>query len=308
MHQIAFIVSPGFQLISLAALSAFEIANRAREEPLYDIRVLSEKGGKVSSSMGVDIATSALDDGDHDTVIFSGGLDRGEPTPAVLDFARRAAQNVRRIASICTGAEVLANAGILDGRKAATHWAAARSMQERFPQIDVDSDKIYLVDGNIWTSAGASAGIDLALGMIEEDLGREAAKHVSRQLVLYHRRGGGQSQHSALLEMDAQSDRIRSALNYARANIAKPLTVEIMADAAGLSPRQFSRAFKAETGNSPAKGVENLRVESARIMMEQTRHSIDTIARATGFNDRERMRRAFLRAFGLPPQAVRRAG
>jgi len=151
-----------------------------------------------------------------------------------------------------------------------------------------------------------SAGVDLALGMIEKDFGVEISRSVARKLVLYHRRAGGQSQHSALLEMDAKSDRIQTALDYAKRNLRSELSVEQLAEAAHLSPRQFSRAFRAETGQSPAKAVEHLRVEAARLMMEQTRHPIDVVATETGFADRERMRRAFLRAFGQPPQAIRR--
>jgi transcriptional regulator GlxA family with amidase domain len=170
----------------------------------------------------------------------------------------------------------------------------------------MEEDRIFILDGQVWTSAGMSAGVDLALGMIEKDFGAEVSRSVARKLVLYHRRAGGQSQHSALLEMDAKSDRIQNALDYAKRNLRHELSVEQLADAAHLSPRQFSRAFRAETGQSPAKAVEHLRVEAARLMMEQTRHPIDVVATETGFADRERMRRAFLRAYGQPPQAIRR--
>ena len=170
----------------------------------------------------------------------------------------------------------------------------------------MEEDRIFIIDGPVWTSAGMTAGIDLALAMIEQDLGADVARAVAKKLVVYHRRAGGQSQFSALLELEPKSDRIQSALAYAKRNLAsKPLTVEQLAEAAHLSPRQFSRAFRAETGQSPAKAVENLRVEAARLMMEQSRHPIDVIARQTGFADRDRMRRAFLRAFGQPPQVIR---
>jgi transcriptional regulator GlxA family with amidase domain len=151
-----------------------------------------------------------------------------------------------------------------------------------------------------------TAGIDLALAMVEKDLGADVARAVARQLVVYHRRAGGQSQFSALLELEPKSDRIQNALTYAKRNLDKPLSVGQLAEAAHLSPRQFSRAFHAETGQSPAKAVETLRVEAARLMMEQSRHPIDVIARQTGFADSGRMRRAFLRAFGQPPQVIRR--
>ena len=170
----------------------------------------------------------------------------------------------------------------------------------------MEEDRIFIVDGPVWTSAGATAGIDLALAMVEKDFGAEVARAVAKKLVVYHRRAGGQSQFSALLELEPKSDRIQSALAYAKRNLASPLTVRQLAEAAHLSPRQFSRAFHAETGQSPAKAIENLRLEAARLMMEQSRHPIEVIARQTGFADRDRMRRAFLRAFGQPPQVIRR--
>ena len=170
----------------------------------------------------------------------------------------------------------------------------------------MEEDRIFIIDGPVWTSAGMTAGIDLALAMVEQDLGVEAARAVAKKLVVYHRRAGGQSQFSALLELEPKSDRIQSALAYAKRNLDSELTVGRLAEAAHLSPRQFSRAFRAETGQSPAKAVENLRVEAARLLMEQSRHPIEVVARQTGFADRDRMRRAFLRAFGQPPQAIRR--
>jgi transcriptional regulator GlxA family with amidase domain len=230
----------------------------------------------------------------------------GSLTPGVIKFLRRALERSRRVASTCTGAFVLAEAGLLDGRRATTHWNRARDMQARFPKVKVEEDCIFIIDGPVWTSAGMTAGIDLVLAMVEQDLGADVARAVARQLVVYHRRAGGQSQFSALLELEPKSDRIQSALAYAKRNLDKPLTVGRLAEAAHLSPRQFSRAFHAETGQSPAKAVENLRVEAARLMMEQSRHPIDVIAQQTGFADRDRMRRAFLRAFGQPPQVVRR--
>lgn len=161
---------------------------------------------------------------------------------------------------------------------------------------------------SIWTSAGASAAIDLAIALVEQDLGEEVARAVARKLVVYHRRPGGQSQFSELLDLVPKSDGIQRALTYARRNLQTELSVTELAKVASLSPRQFSRAFQAETGQPPAKVVERLRVEAARLMMEQSRHPIDVIARQTGFADRDRMRRAFLRAFGLPPQSIRRSG
>jgi transcriptional regulator GlxA family with amidase domain len=195
---------------------------------------------------------------------------------------------------------------LLDGRRVTTHWAYARDLQERFPTVKVDQDRIFITDGSIWTSAGCTACVDLALAMVEKDAGRELARSVARDLVVYHRRAGGQTQHSALLELEPKSDRIQSALDYARHNLRTPLTVEQLAEAAHLSPRQFSRAFHEETGQSPAKAVENLRIETARVMVEDGRHPIDVIAREVGFGDLNRMRRAFVRRFGQAPQSLRR--
>jgi transcriptional regulator GlxA family with amidase domain len=241
-----------------------------------------------------------------DTVMVGGSIVDGALTQGVINFLRRALQQSRRVASTCAGAFVLAEAGLLDGRRATTHWHRARELQARFPKVKVEEDRIFIIDGQVWTSAGMTAGIDLALAMIEKDLGADVARAVARKLVVYHRRAGGQSQFSALSELEPKSDRIQSALAFAKRNLDKPLTVGQLAEAAHLSPRQFSRAFHAETGQSPAKAIENLRVEAARLMMEQSRHPIDVIARQTGFADRDRMRHAFLRAFGQPPQVIRR--
>jgi transcriptional regulator GlxA family with amidase domain len=250
--------------------------------------------------------TEPLDGRRLDTVIAGGSAVPGALTPGVIKFLQRAVRRSRRVAATCTGAFVLAEAGLLDGRRATTHWNAARKLQARFPNVKVEEDRIFIIDGPVWTSAGMTAGIDLVLAMIEKDLGADVARAVARRLVVYHRRAGGQSQFSALLELEPKSDRIQSALAYAKRNLDKPLTVGQLAAAAHLSPRQFSRAFRAETGQSPAKAVENLRIEAARLIMERSRHPIDVVARQTGFADRDRMRRAFLRAFGQPPQVIRR--
>jgi transcriptional regulator GlxA family with amidase domain len=307
MLKVGFVVSPNFQIMSPAALSAFEFANVTAKQKLYDIHLVSESGGAVLSSLGMSMTTKPFGKAVFDTLIVGGVVDVVPSTPATTDFIQKSLAKTRRVASICTGAFALAEAGALDGRRATTHWLLARELQKRFPKIKVEDDRIFIIDGPIWTSAGMSAGIDLALGMIEKDFGTEVVRAVAQKLVLYHRRAGGQSQHSALLEMDAKSDRIQNALAFARKNLQSPLGVEELADAAHLSPRQFSRAFRSETGQSPAKAIEHLRVEAARLMLESGRHSLDVVARETGFADRERMRRSFLRAFGQPPQVIKRA-
>src|SRR5713101_4802567 len=307
MQRIGFIVLPGFQMMSVAALSVFELANWESGEPVYDVHLLSETGGAIRSSIGINVATEPFDETNFDTLLVGGSAVVGSVTPGVIKFLRQALERSRRVASTCTGAFILAEAGLLDGRRATTHWRRARDLQARFPKVKVEADRIFIVDGPVWTSAGMTAGIDLALAMVEKDLGADVARAVARKLVVYHRRAGGQSQFSALLELEPKSDRIQRALAYAKRNLHTPLTVGQLANAANLSPRQFSRAFHAETGQSPARAVENLRVEAARLMMEQSRHPIDVIARQTGFADRDRMRRAFLRTFGQPPQVMRRS-
>lgn len=306
MLTIGFALPPGFQIMGMAAASAFELANVTAKEALYGIRIVSEHGGAVPSSLGVPIESRMLSRQKLDTLIVTGLLHPEPTSPGLIRQIGRAAQSTRRIASVCTGAFLLGEAGLLDGHRVTTHWFHARQLQAQFPNAIVEDDRIFIIDGALWTSAGMSAGVDLALGMIEKDFGAELTRAVAQKLVVYHRRAGGQSQHSALLELDAKTDRIQSALSYARSHLRAALTVEELADAAHLSPRQFSRAFRAETGQSPAKAVEHMRVEAARVMIEQSRHTMDEVAAETGFADTERMRRAFLRAFGQPPQALRR--
>jgi transcriptional regulator GlxA family with amidase domain len=306
MRDIAFVVYPGYSVMALAVVAGFEVANMMADEPPYDLHFVSETGGRVKTSSGMMLESEAFSDMPFDTLIVGGATLPGPSTPGLIAFMRDAPKRHRRIAAVCTGAFVLAEAGLLDGRHATTHWLHARDLQKQFPKVTVDEDRIFINDGSIWTSAGMTAGVDLGLALIENDLGPELAKAVARKLVVYHRRGGGQSQFSTLLELAPKSDRIQTALAYARDNLHKPLTVPELAEAAHLSPRQFSRAFHAETGQSPAKAIENLRVGAARSLMEQSRHPIDVVARQTGFSDRDHMRRAFLRAFGQPPQVLRR--
>lgn len=306
MHTIGFVVFPNFYLLGFAAITAFELANVVLGEPAYQVSVLSEEGGLVLSSAGIRVETQPFSDTSFDTVMFGSGVEIDIASPALTAFVRRALTTSRRIAAPCTGAFILAEAGALDGRRATTHWRFAADLQRRYPEVTVEDDQIFIVDGPIWTSAGMTATIDMALAMIEKDHGHEVSRAVARKLVVYHRRAGGQSQFSTLLDLEPKSDRIQKAIDYASANLRKPLTVEELADVAGLSPRQFSRAFSAETGQSPAKAVEHLRVEAARLLLEKGRLSLDVIADEVGFADRERMRRAFLRTIGQPPQAVRR--
>lgn len=308
MHRIGFIVPKRFQMMSLAALTVFEMANLPPAGQRYVIRLLSEHGGSVESSGGMKLETEAFGDTAFDTVIVGSITEMKIPSAdaGVVAFVREAAKASRRVTSICSGAFVLAEAGLLDGRRATMHWAHAAEFRLRFPKVKTEEDRIFVNDGPIWTSAGMTAGIDLALALLDNDLGPDTARMAARLLVMNQRRLGGQMQHSALLDMTPKSDRIESVLTHIRRNLRNPLTIEELADVANLSPRQFSRAFLAETGQSPAKAVEQLRLEAARFMIEQGRHTISVVAQEAGFADRERMRRAFVRTFGVPADILRR--
>jgi transcriptional regulator GlxA family with amidase domain len=294
--------------MSLGITSVFEMVNWKLGSPAYELALVSERGGPVVTSLGNEIQTISFKRRTFDTIVIAGEHvpEPGSATPGLVRYLRSAAQRGTRIASFCTGAFVLAQTGLLDGRRATTHWNLAKKLQQRYPKIRVDVDRIFTVDGPIWSSAGMSAGLDLALAMVEEGLGREMAREAASLMVVYHRRAGGQSQHSTLLGLDATSDRVQTALAYANENLGKRLSVNDLASTAFLRPRQFSRVFREETGQTPAKAIERLWVESERLMMEAGRFSAEEIARKNGFGNRDRMRRSFLRAFGQPPQAVRR--
>ena len=306
MKRLGIVAFPGFQILDLAAAGVFEVANLLAARKTYDVGLYSEVGGRVFSSSGIEVETQPLEDPAFDTLIITGDLTVATPSDSLVKFVSEAAAASRRIASICTGAFVLAAAGVLNGRRATTHWANARELQRRYPAVKVEEDRIFTADGNVWTSAGMTACIDLSLALVESDLGFELSKSVAQKMVVYHRRTGGQSQFSAMLDLESKSDRIRHALDYAKRNLRKTLSVGELAEIANLSSRQFSRAFRAETGQSPAKAIESLRVEAARSLVEESRHAIDLVARETGFADPERMRRAFIRKFGHPPQTFRR--
>jgi transcriptional regulator GlxA family with amidase domain len=306
MKRLGLVAFPGFQILDLSAAAVFEVASLFAPREAYEVSVLSETGGRVMSSSGIEVDTQAFADPTFDTLIVMGDLPIATPSEGLLKFVAAGAIASRRIASICTGAFVLAAAGVLDGRRATTHWGNARELQRRYPAIKVEEDRIFIADGSVWTSAGMTACIDLSLALVEADLGFGVSKQVAQKLVVYHRRTGGQSQFSAMLELESKSDRIQQALEYAKRNLRKTLSVAELAEVAHLSARQFSRAFRAETGQSPAKAIESLRVEAAKSLVEESRHAIDAVARETGFADPERMRRAFIRKFGHPPQTFRR--
>lgn len=307
MHRIGFFVCHGHDALDLAGpLSAFNQAATAAGRAHYDLQIISQAGGLVLSNAGLAIETKPFGRRTFDTVIFVGGDIGPMQTPENVAAARKLGNRAERVASVCTGAFLLAETALLDDRRATTHWRYIAQLQSRFPRVRVEGDSIYIADGRIWTSAGIASGIDLALAMIEKDMGAEIARAVSRLLVVAYRRPGGQSQFSAMSQMEPESDRIRVALNFAREHLAEALPVERLAEAARLSPRQFGRAFRRETGETPAKAVERLRVEAARLRLQDGSEPIEQIALAVGFTDPERMRRAFVKLHGHPPQSIRR--
>jgi transcriptional regulator GlxA family with amidase domain len=277
------------------------------DQPYYELHVVSVTGGMLENSFGMGTQTERAADVPLDTMLIGAPPDARKPSADVVEVVQGSYGKTRRIASICVGAFILGEAGLLDGRRSTTHWLYGKELQLRYPKTHVEIDRIFVGDGTIWTSAGMTAGIDLALALVERDVGPEKTREAARTLVVHQRRAGGQSQHSTLLEIDAKSDRVQDALQYARRNLSKPLSVDKLAEAACLSPRQFSRVFRLETGMSPAKAVENLRLEAARLMLEQGRLPVESVARANGFGDRERMRRSFLRTYGQTPQSIRNA-
>lgn len=308
--SIGVLIFDDFQLLDAAGpISAFEMPMRGMKPPPYSLEIIAPVPGPVRSSSGAIMMAEAMPARPaYDTLVIAGGM--GTRTimldERVQAFVRAAVKSARRVASVCSGAYVLAQAGVLDGKRCTTHWGRTPDFQKRYPSACLEPDRIYTRDGKIWTSAGITAGIDLALALIADDLGEEVARRSAQELVVYHRRPGGQSQFSALLDIERTEGRFTNLLGWARERLDEALTVEDLAAYANMSPRNFARAFTAETGVTPAKAVERLRLEAARERVEHSADPIEGVARDVGFGDTERMRRAFVRAFGQPPQALRR--
>jgi transcriptional regulator GlxA family with amidase domain len=308
--MIGVLIFPDFQLLDAAGpISVFEIACRyARSE--VPIRLMAAEPGPVRSTSGVEMLARKLGSASAITTLLVAG---GEGVEAAArnacnaNFVKAVARRGTRVASVCSGTIMLAEAGLLDGRRATTHWQRTRQFLRQYPKVKLEPDQIFVKDGQLWSSAGITAGIDLALAMVAEDYGEEIAQKTARQLVLYHRRSGGQSQFSSLLELKAPSGRFGPLLTWAREHLDARLTVEDLAERAGMSSRHFTRAFIAETGSTPSKAIERLRIEVARQRVQSSSEAIERVAEITGFRDPERMRRAFIRAFGQPPQSLRRA-
>jgi len=307
MRRVAALIYDDFQLLDLSgAFTAFEVAGLFGAEG-YSVDVLAPRHGLIATTSGVMVQARDYRDADHfDILLVPGGYGL-EPVIAngeLLAFVRQWAAEGRCIASVCTGAFILAAAGLLEGRRATTHWNEATKLAEQYPNIRVEADALFVNDGNVWTSAGVTAGIDMALALIARDYGQGVARDVARALVVPYRRPGAQSQHSKLIDMVEPEARFANVLAWARMNLFERLDVDTLAAQAGLSPRQFSRAFKRATGTSPAKAIERMRVDSARSAIESGARSIARVAREHGFSDPDRMRRAFLRNLGQCPQAL----
>ena len=307
-HKLVFIVYPGFQLLDAAGpIAAFEMANRMKPGT-YELILASPKGGMVKSSASTTLSTTPFAQVfNADTFLAVGGpgVNEASTSAEMLAFIGDLSQKAKRIGSVCSGAYLLACAGLLNGKKATTHWQLSADFKQRFPDVLLDEDRIYINDGNLWTSAGISAGIDLSLALIADDLGEPIARHVAHQLVVYYRRPGGQSQYSELIEMGMKDGRFANLLDYIRNNLGKPLSVSDLADQMCMSSRHFARCFASEVGTTPARAVERLRVEAASAALESGNGSIQVIARQCGFTDIERMRRAFIRIKGVPPSAIK---
>jgi transcriptional regulator GlxA family with amidase domain len=282
----------------------------AGAERAYAVTTASLGGGPVASASGLGLIAAAdlrsVTASEIDTLVVPGGPGTGQPDPELIAWLRASGPAARRITSVCTGAFLLAAAGLLDGRNATTHWAYAQALARQYPAVTVHADPIFVRDGQVATSAGVTAGIDLALSLVEEDVGRAAALAVARALVVYLRRPGGQAQFSAHLQaQSAQRAPLRDVQQWISEHPAAELSVEALAARAGLSPRQFARVFTAETGMTPGRFVGRVRLETARRMLEDSGRSVTQVARACGYGTAEAMRRAFLQSLGVPPASYR---
>lgn len=311
---VVMVAFPGGNLIDVAGpLQAFSSANELRPAgtPGYRLLTVSEHGGPVITAPGLPLVTeplSALAGRSIDTLIVPGGLPKAGPVglDGLIAWLGRNAHRPRRLCSVCTGAFLLADAGLLDGRRCTTHWSRSDELQQRRPALDMNPDAIFVRDGNIWTSGGVTAGIDLALALIEDDFGHELAIATARQLVMFVKRPGGQSQFSAPLALQSRTGATFAPLHgWIAEHLDEDLRVERLADAAGMSPRTFARTYVAETGRTPAKSVELIRLEAACRALEETELPLKRIAAMVGFVSEQNLRRVIQRQFGISPADYR---
>lgn len=313
--RISMVAFQGADILDITGpLDVFSIAGvllqeNGRRLPAYQIEIIGEERDDVivtASGIRILADTAWRSRSETDTLLVPGGPVTANVPEALVHWIRQTAPRTRRVGSICTGAFLLAKAGLLTGRRATTHWLMAEKLQQHFPEIKVEADSIYIKDDSIYTSAGITAGIDLALAMVEEDFGRLLALNVARMMVLYCKRPGGQSQFStSLLSQYGEGGTLASTVQWIRNNYRLNLTNEILARHAAMSLRNFARVFKRETGISPARFIEKIRLEAAIKSLEETHHALETIARECGFQSGEHFRLAFARCFKITPGEYR---
>ncbi|MGI4811375.1 MAG: GlxA family transcriptional regulator [Janthinobacterium lividum] len=311
LRRIELLAFPHVQMLDVTGpLQVFATANDilGGDGPAYALHVVSQNGGTVSSSSGLGLVTEALSScaAAVDTLIVAGGtgVEAVASDAALVDWTHERAVAARRYASVCTGAILLAASGLLNGRRAATHWSLCAELARRFPAVRVEPDPIYVRDGPAWTSAGVTAGIDLALALVEEDLGRIVALAVARYLVMFLKRPGGQAQFSTALELQG-AERFEALHGWIATHLFDDLSLPALARQAGMSERSFSRHYAMTTGRSPGRAVEQLRVEAARTLLADTPAAVKRIAQRCGFGSEETMRRSFLRLLAVTPQEYR---
>ncbi|OPA88642.1 AraC family transcriptional regulator [Pseudomonas fluorescens] len=316
-RTLVFLAYPQMGLLDLTgAQTVFWAATKAMAErglPGYVVHTASLTGGLMPTAEGLSVDTVPLatfDPATLDTLIVPGAPAIQEAMAAnadLVDWLRHASTRARRTASVCSGTFLLAQAGLLQGRRAATHWAMCDMLKRGFPSIEVDMDAIFIQQGNVWTSAGVSAGIDLALALVEADCGRHVALQVARELVVFLKRPGGQAQFSQLLQAQTDDTAGFDALHlWIADNLSdSDLTVERLAEQSRMSPRNFARVYKQKTGRTPAKAIELFRMEAARRLLEDSQRNIDQVAQLCGFGDEERMRYTFHRHLSISPRDYR---
>jgi len=305
---------PAVQLLDVSGpVQVFASANdhvvNAGGTPPYLVNVVAQGGGGATASAGVRLAAGPLTKTGAalDTLLIAGGegAEAAAENPLLIAWLQRRAARARRVASVCTGAFLLAAAGLLDGRRAATHWKYTARLAQRFPAVRVEPDPIFLCDGGVWTSAGVTAGIDLALALVEEDLGRSVALAVARYLVVFLKRPGGQAQFSAALALQSADDKFGALHDWINSHLGRELSLSLLADQAGMSERSFSRHYAQAIGQTPARAVERLRVEAARRLLSESRTPVKRVAQRCGFGSEETMRRSFQRLLAVTPQDYR---
>jgi transcriptional regulator GlxA family with amidase domain len=305
--HVVFVIYPGFQILDLTG--PHEVFQQAGP---YRMEIVAAQAGPVRSGGGLAVeptATVGEYGGPIDTLVVVGGRGKIEACgdESLVEWIRQAAGRARRVTSVCTGAFLLAAAGLLDGRRVVTHWSACESLAELYPAVIVDPDPLFVQDGNVWTSAGVTAGMDLALALVEEDLDAETARRIARMLVMFVQRPGGQAQFSAQLAVQRPiREPLRDLPAWIAAHPHADLTVPALARRAGMSERNFTRVFAAETGRTPAAYVEAARLEAARRLLETTGTTLDSIARSCGFGTVETLHRSFKRTLDVTPGQYRR--